>query len=226
MATPQRKLDIVVLVSGNGGNLQAIMDAIAGKELPATIRAVISNREDAYGLRRAAAAGIPVAVVNHREFPDRQAYDQALRAVIDRYHPGLVVLAGFMRILTPGFVAHYAGRMLNIHPSLLPAFTGLNTHQRALEAGVKEHGASIHFVTADLDAGPVIVQARLPVTPADTAETLASRVKLLEHQIYPLAIRWFAEGRVRLQDDQVIFDDKPLRAPLDYAQISGTVSPS
>ncbi len=220
MAVEPPRLNIVVLISGQGSNLQAIMDAIARGGLPATLRAVISNRADAPGLERAARAGIPAKTLSHRDFPDRQAYDRALRTLIDRYHPDLVVLAGFMRILTPTFVAHYAGRLLNIHPSLLPAFTGLNTHQRALEAGVAEHGTSVHFVTADLDAGPVIAQARIPVRPDDTPQTLAARVKPLEHRLYPLVIRWFAQGRLRLRDGEIIFDGKPLPAPLDLANLS------
>ncbi len=220
MAVDPPRLNIVVLISGQGSNLQAIMDAIARGDLPATLRAVISNRADAPGLKRAARAGIPAETLSHRDFPDRQAYDRALRALIDRYHPDLVVLAGFMRILTPAFVAHYAGRLLNIHPSLLPAFTGLNTHQRALEAGMAEHGTSVHFVTADLDAGPVIAQARIPVRPGDTPQTLAARVKPLEHRLYPLVIRWFAQGRLRLRDGEIIFDGKPLPAPFDLANLS------
>ena len=226
MAVEQPGLNIVVLISGQGSNLQAIMDAIARGDLPATLCAVISNRADAPGLERAARAGIPAETLSHRDFPDRQAYDRALQALIDRYHPDLVVLAGFMRILTPAFVAHYAGRLLNIHPSLLPAFTGLNTHQRALEAGVAEHGTSVHFVTADLDAGPVIIQARIPVRPDDTPQTLAARIKPLEHRLYPLVIRWFAQGRLRLRDGEIIFDGKPLSAPLDLANLSAEAGES
>ncbi len=209
-------LPIVVLISGQGTNLQAIMDAIDAGEVPAEIRAVISNRPDAYGLERARRAGIPAEVIDHRRYPDRARFDAALEDRIDRYHPELVVLAGFMRILTPAFVAHYAGRLLNIHPSLLPAFTGLDTHRRALEAGVREHGASIHFVTAELDSGPVIVQGRVAVSPDDTPQTLAAKVQAVEHRLYPLAIRWFAEGRLRLKDGVVYFDGRPLEKPLTY----------
>ena len=211
-------LPIVVLISGHGSNLQAIMDAIAAGELPAEIRAVISNRPGAYGLERARRAGIPAEVLDHRDYPERARYDAALQACIDRYQPGLVVLAGFMRILTPGFVAHYRGRLLNIHPSLLPAFTGLDTHRRALDAGVREHGASIHFVTAELDSGPVIIQGRVPVAPDDNAETLAAKVQAVEHRLYPLVIRWFAEGRLRMAGETVMFDGQPLQQPLDMEE--------
>ncbi len=208
-------LAIVVLISGHGSNLQAIMDAIAAGKVPAEIRAVISNQPQAFGLERARRAGIPALVLDHRGFPDRESYDAALRDLIDRHDPGLVVLAGFMRILTPDFVGHYKGRLLNIHPSLLPAFPGLDTHRRALAAGVREHGASIHFVTAELDSGPVIIRGRVPVLPADDAATLAARVQRVEHRLYPLVIRWFAEGRLRMDDEGVVFDGRHLAAPLD-----------
>jgi len=211
-----KPISLVVLISGNGSNLQAIMDAIKGGELPARIRAVISNQPEAYGLERARREDINTAVLRHRDYPDRTAYDAALQELIDSYQPDLVVLAGFMRILTPTLVGHYAGRMLNIHPSLLPAFSGLNTHQRVIDAGATEHGVSVHFVTAELDSGPVIIQARVPVTPQDTAATLAVKVHTQEHRIYPLAIRWFAEGRVRAQGKQVLFDGQPLTRPIDY----------
>lgn len=219
-------LPIVVLISGGGSNLQSIMDAQQRGELPVEIRAVISNRADAYGLERARQAGIPALTLNHREFADRAAFDHALRELIDGHHARLVVLAGFMRILTPGFVSHYHGRMLNIHPSLLPEFTGLHTHERALEAGVCEHGASVHFVTEELDGGPVIIQARVPVLPGDDAETLARRVLAQEHRIYPQAIRWFAEGRIRLSDSKVLFDDQPLPSPcLLSAELDSPIIP-
>ncbi len=201
---------LVVLISGNGSNLQAIIDAIAAGEIPAEIRAVISNNPDAYGLERARRAGIPTAVVDHRDYPDRERYDQALRAVIDRYAPDLVVLAGFMRILTPAFVEHYAGRMLNIHPSLLPRYQGLDTHRRVLEAGDAIHGVSVHFVTPELDSGPIVLQAEVPVGPGDTEEDLARKVHAEEHVIYPRVIRWFAEGRLRLDGDRVLLDGRPL----------------
>jgi phosphoribosylglycinamide formyltransferase-1 len=188
--------------------------------LPIDIRAVISNVPDAYGLERARRAGIPTEVLDHRDHADRTHFDQALARRIDRYRPELVLLAGFMRILTPAFVQHYAGRMLNIHPSLLPRFQGLHTHRRALEAGETEHGASIHFVTEELDGGPVILQARVPVKPDDTPDTLAARVLEQEHRIYPLAVQWFAQGRLALEDNRALFDGKPLAAPLQLDEIS------
>jgi phosphoribosylglycinamide formyltransferase-1 len=211
-ATP--RLPIVVLISGRGSNLQSIIDAAAGGELPIEIRAVISNRPDAAGLGRAAQAGIPVAVVDHTTFGNRKDFDRALAACIDRYQPGLVVLAGFMRLLTVDFVGHYRGRMLNIHPSLLPDFPGLDTHRRVLEAGCREHGASIHFVTEQMDGGPVVLQARVPVHADDTVDSLAARVLQQEHRIFPLAIRWYAEQRLSLgSDGQVRFDGRPLTRP-------------
>ncbi|MDO9371749.1 MAG: phosphoribosylglycinamide formyltransferase [Gammaproteobacteria bacterium] len=197
MSAP-RRLPTVILISGRGSNLHAILRAVAGQALPIAIRAVISNRPDAPGLTLARDAGIPAEILDHTAFPDRQGFDDALQALIDSHAPELVVLAGFMRILSPSFVSHYHGRMLNIHPSLLPAFTGLDTHRRALEAGVREHGASVHFVTHALDGGPVVLEARVPVLPGDTAATLGARVLEAEHRIYPQAIRWFAEGRLRL----------------------------
>ena len=203
-------IGLVVLISGNGSNLQAIIDAIDAGEIPARIRAVISNNPDAYGLERARRAGIPVEVVDHRDFPDRESYDRALQAVIDRYRPDLVVLAGFMRILTPAFVEHYAGRMLNIHPSLLPRYQGLDTHRRVLEAGDSVHGVSVHFVTPELDSGPVVLQAEVPVEPGDTEDDLARKVHAEEHVIYPRVIRWFAEGRLKLDGDRVLLDGQPM----------------
>ena len=209
------KLPLAVLISGNGSNLQAIIDA-AQEDLPVVIRAVISNRADAFGLDRARSAGIETRVLDHRGYPTREDYDRALRTLIDGFQPQLICLAGFMRILSPGFTAHYRGRMFNIHPSLLPAFRGLHTHQRALDEGVRVHGASVHFVTEELDGGPVIVQARVPVMEEDSADILASRVLKQEHMIYPLAIRWFAEGRLRMADHQVLLDDAPLQAPVTF----------
>ncbi len=210
MAERARPIGLVVLISGNGSNLQAIIDAIDAGEIPARIRAVISNNPDAYGLERARRAGIPVEVVDHRDFPDRESYDRALQAVIDRYRPDLVVLAGFMRILTPAFVEHYAGRMLNIHPSLLPRYQGLDTHRRVLEAGDSVHGVSVHFVTPELDSGPIVLQAEVPVEPGDTEADLARKVHAEEHVIYPRVIRWFAEGRLKLDGDRVLLDGQPM----------------
>ena len=205
-------LPIVVLISGGGTNLQAIIDAQAAGALPVEIRAVVSDRADALGLERARRAGITTAVLQARGFPDRSAYDTALQSLIDGHAPSLVVLAGFMRILSPEFVAHYAGRLINIHPSLLPRFRGLHTHRRALEAGARQHGASVHFVTDELDSGPVIIQASVPVLSDDTEARLAARVLTQEHQIYPLAIRWIAEGRLHLNGGRVYLDGSPLPA--------------
>ena len=204
--------NVVVLISGSGSNLQALIDSVARGENPARIAAVISNRADAYGLQRAKQAGIATELLDHKQFDGREAFDAALIQAIDAHQPDLVVLAGFMRILTPGFVQHYAGRLLNIHPSLLPRHKGLHTHQRALEAGDSEHGCSVHFVTEELDGGPLVVQAVLPVMADDTAESLASRVHQQEHQIYPLAVRWFAEGRLRLGAQGAMLDGEPLPA--------------
>jgi phosphoribosylglycinamide formyltransferase 1 len=193
---PQAKLPIVVLISGSGSNLQTIIDATAN-DLPVEIRAVISNRPDAYGLTRAKEAGITTAVLENGEFVDRESYDTALRELIDSYAPELVVLAGFMRILSDGFVRHYEGRMMNIHPSLLPKYRGLHTHARAIEAGDQVAGCTVHYVTPELDAGPIILQARVPVLDGDTPDTLAARVLEQEHKIYPEAIRFFAEQRLK-----------------------------
>ncbi|MCL7462336.1 phosphoribosylglycinamide formyltransferase [Pseudomonas sp. NW5] len=205
-----RPCTVVVLISGSGSNLQALIDALADGSIPAQIGAVISNRADAYGLTRAQNAGIPTAVLDHKAFEGREAFDAALIEAIDAQQPDLVVLAGFMRILTPGFVRHYAGRLLNIHPSLLPLYKGLHTHQRALEAGDREHGCSVHFVTEELDGGPLVVQAVVPVLPNDQVDSLAARVHVAEHHIYPLAVRWFAEGRLRLGAQGAELDGQPL----------------
>ncbi|MFC7297273.1 phosphoribosylglycinamide formyltransferase [Herminiimonas aquatilis] len=191
---------IVILISGRGSNMQAIIRAAQNEKWPVKIAAVISNRADASGLRHAAEQGIPAIVVPHKDYTTRDAFDSALQSRIDEFAPDLLVLAGFMRVLTPRFVAHYAGRMLNIHPSLLPSFTGLATHRQALAAGVKIHGATVHFVTADLDHGPIVSQTSVSVLPDDTEETLAARVLEQEHIIYPQAIRSFIEGRLSLVD--------------------------
>lgn len=205
---------VVVLISGSGSNLQTLIDGAADGRLPIDIVTVISNRANAYGLERAARAAIPTRVISHRDYPDREHYDQALAALIDDYQPDLVVLAGFMRILSEAFVDRYHGRMLNIHPSLLPLFRGLHTHQRAIEAGHGEHGCSVHFVTPDLDAGPVIIQARVPVLPDDDEASLARRVQSQEHRIYPLAVKWFAQGRLRLEADGIALDGRLLHEPV------------
>ncbi|MDP1708104.1 MAG: phosphoribosylglycinamide formyltransferase [Gammaproteobacteria bacterium] len=213
MSTPDT-LPTVILVSGRGSNLQAILQAAAAPSSPLEVRAVISNRPDAPALAVARAAGIPTQTVDHTTYPDRQHFDAALQTAIDCHAPALVVLAGFMRILGPEFVNHYRGRMLNIHPSLLPAYPGLDTHRRVLMDGVQEHGASVHFVTPAVDGGPVVLQARVPVLPDDTVTTLAARVLEQEHCIYPQALRWFAEGRLRLAGapphEYALLDDKPV----------------
>ena len=214
----REKLPLVALISGGGTNLQAIIDR-AQDNLPVEIRAVISNRADAYGLQRATKAAIEARVLDHRDFPSRESYDLALMQMIDEYEPALVVLAGFMRILTPDFVQHYRGRMFNIHPSLLPKYRGLHTHARALAAGDTEHGATVHFVTEELDGGPLIIRARVPVLADDDPATLAARVLEKEHVIYPTAIRWFAEGRLRLADRLAVLDEKPLVHPVDLADL-------
>ncbi|MBV4537487.1 phosphoribosylglycinamide formyltransferase [Pseudomonas urmiensis] len=209
---PSKTCNVVVLLSGSGSNLQALIDSSLGQDSPVQIRGVISNRADAYGLERAKAAGIDTAVLEHQGFDGRQAFDAALMALIDGMQPDLVVLAGFMRILSGDFVRHYQGRLLNIHPSLLPKYKGLHTHQRALEAGDAEHGCSVHFVTEELDGGPLVVQAVVAVAPDDTVQSLADRVHHQEHQIYPLAVRWFAEGRLRLGEHGALLDGQPLAA--------------
>ena len=195
-----KTLKVVVLISGSGSNLQALIDGVATGDLPIEIAAVISNRPDVFGLTRATNAGIPTAVLDHKGFASREAFDQELMRTIDVYNPGLVVLAGFMRILTAEFTQHYLGRMLNIHPSLLPKFQGLHTHQRAIDAGERHHGVTVHFVTAELDGGPAIVQAVVPVLEGDDASQLAKRVQRQEHVIYPLAVKWFAQGDLKMQD--------------------------
>jgi phosphoribosylglycinamide formyltransferase 1 len=201
---------IVVLISGNGSNLQALLDQSAAGQLGGEVVAVVSNKAEAYGLERARMAGVATAVLSNKGYADRDSFDTALMALIDGYQPDLVVLAGFMRILTPGFVRHYAGRMLNIHPSLLPRYQGLHTHRRAIEAGDSEHGCSVHFVTEELDGGPVVLQARVPIFEGDDEATVADRVHVQEHAIYPLAVRWFCEGRLVMQQDQVFLDGAPL----------------
>lgn len=205
MAAPAR-CRLVVLISGRGSNLQAIIDAVNAGEIPAVIAAVISNRAGALGLERARSAGLPTEVVDHRAYASREEFDRALEERIDRHRPDLVVLAGFLRILGPRFIEHYAGRLINIHPSLLPAFPGLDTHSRALAAGARRHGASVHFVTNEVDCGPLIAQAAVPVLPGDKVESLAARVLEEEHRIYPLAIRWFAEGRLAIKEGRVLLD--------------------
>lgn len=220
------KLRTAVLISGNGSNLQALIDATAAPSCTFEVAAVISNRDDAYGLQRALRADIPQHCIAHRAFPGREEFDLAMIETIDRYQPGLVILAGFMRILTPGFIRHYRGRMLNIHPSLLPKYRGLHTHQRALEAGDACHGLSIHFVTEELDSGPVILQAQLDIEPGDTPDGVAKRIQCLEHIYYPRVVDWYATGRLRMIDDKAVLDGQVLEKPLYYRSDDPTTNNS
>lgn len=203
-------INIVVLLSGSGSNLQAFIDAINAGKLDAKISTVISNKADAYGLQRAQLAGVPTAVLSHKDFSDRESFDNALIDLIDPHKPDLIILAGFMRILTPGFVKHYQGRLLNIHPSLLPKYPGLHTHQRAIDDGESHGGATVHFVTEELDGGPAILQVAVPIKPNDDASSLAARVLTYEHRIYPQAAQWFAEGRLELSNNQCYLDNQLL----------------
>lgn len=210
MSDAVKPLRVLVLISGSGSNLQALIDGIASGALPIEIVAVISNRPEVMGLARASKAGIPTLVLDHKNYASREAFDVELMHTIDAYTPDLVVLAGFMRILTPAFTEHYLGRMLNIHPSLLPKFQGLHTHQRAIDAGESHHGVSVHFVTAELDGGPVVIQARVPVLPGDDAGLLAKRVQKQEHVIYPMAVKWFADGKLKMVDGKAMLNDELL----------------
>jgi phosphoribosylglycinamide formyltransferase-1 len=214
MSAGADRLPIVVLISGSGSNLRAIAEGARNGTLPVEIRAVISDRAEAAGLAWAADAGLPAIVISPRDFTDRTAFDRALADRIDGYAPRLVVLAGFMRILGRGFVERFAGRMLNIHPSLLPRHRGLHTHRRALEAGDSVHGASVHFVTPELDGGPVVLQARVPVRAGDDEVTLAARVLAQEHRIYPQCIGWYAAGRLHFRDGAAVLDGRVLESPL------------
>jgi len=214
---------VVALISGRGSNLRALLEADYPSHAPVEFVCVISNKADAAGLRIAAEYGVATEVLEHRQFPDRAGFDAALAARIDAWQPDLVVLAGFMRVLTADFVRHYANRLINVHPALLPAFPGLDTHARALAAGVKLHGCSVHFVTPEVDAGPIIAQAAVPVLADDTSDSLAARVLRQEHRLYPLVLRWLAQGRVRLRDDGtagVLPDSRQDAAPGDAALIS------
>jgi len=205
-------INIVVLISGSGSNLQALIDGQQDGSLPINICAVISNKPNVKGLDRAQKYGIAHNVIDHKTFDSREAFDTALQTHIDSYTPDLVVLAGFMRILTPAFTQHYAGKMLNIHPSLLPKYQGLHTHQRAIEAGDDFHGVTVHFVTAELDGGPNIIQAKVAITPTDNADTLAKKVQQQEHVIYPLAVKWFAQGSLKLEDNHVVLHGEKLNS--------------
>lgn len=204
------KTPVAVLISGSGSNLQALIDGQQSGQLPIDIVCVISNRPGVFGLVRAREAGIKVLTLDHQEYDSREAFDQALAEQLDALEPQLIVLAGFMRILTPAFTNRFAGRMLNIHPSLLPKYQGLNTHQRALDAGDSEHGVTVHFVTAELDGGPAAIQAVVPILTSDDATSLAARVQQQEHIIYPMAVRWFCEGRLAMSESQVLLDGEPL----------------
>lgn len=203
---------IVVLISGSGSNLQAFIDASQNGNLNADIVAVISNKAGVFGLERAAKANIPSAVLDHKQFIDRESFDAELARLVTNYQPDLVILAGFMRILTPGFVDCFDGKMMNIHPSLLPKYPGLHTHQRAIDAGDSHAGATVHFVTSDLDGGPAIIQAEVPIMPDDTADELASRILIQEHQIYPLAAQWFCQGKLTLKNGVPHLDNQALPA--------------
>ncbi|MGD8842547.1 MAG: phosphoribosylglycinamide formyltransferase [Gammaproteobacteria bacterium] len=207
-------LSLVVLISGRGSNLKAILDAIEHEQLEAVVRAVISSRADAPGLEYARRAGIDTLALDPADYPERPAYDRALSGLIDRFVPELVVLAGFMRVLSADFVQRYRGRLINIHPSLLPALRGLNTHQRALDRGLREHGASVHFVTEELDGGPVFIQVKVPVLAGDDAATLAARVLRQEHRLYVEALRLLARQRIQWNGEQLLYDRQPLLEPL------------
>ncbi len=208
------KASLVVLISGGGSNLQALIDAIENKELDAEIKAVISNKAAAYGIERAKQANIDIHVIDHTQYPDRQSFDQAMIEVIDPLQPDLVILAGFMRILSDMFIDHYRHRLINIHPSLLPKYKGLNTHQLAIDNRDKIHGASVHYVSRELDSGPIVIQTEVPVLASDNAETLASRVLIEEHKIYPIAIKMHIEDRLTFDNDQLKLDNKALTRPI------------
>jgi len=205
-----RVTKLCVLISGNGSNLQAIIDAVQAGRLNAQITGVISNRPNAYGLERAREAGIEAVCLDHMEYDDRASYDEALKSQINAFGADCVVLAGFMRILTPEFVDSFTGKLVNIHPSLLPKYKGLNTHQRAIDNGDKEHGVSVHFVTPELDGGPVIIQSRVPVFEDDTASDLAERVQEQERRIYPLVLSWFSAGRLSMRNNKAVLDEQEL----------------
>ncbi|WP_239954232.1 phosphoribosylglycinamide formyltransferase [Pantoea sp. Z09] len=207
---------LVVLISGNGSNLQSILDACASGRINGSVAAVFSNKATAFGLTRARDAGVPAHALAASDFPDREAFDRQLMAAIDACAPDLVVLAGYMRILSSAFVAHYQDRLLNIHPSLLPKYPGLHTHRQALANGDAEHGTSVHFVTDELDGGPVILQARVPIFPGDDEEAITARVQHQEHAIYPLVIGWFVEGRLAMREGKAWLDNQPL-PPQGYA---------
>ena len=208
------RLRVAVLISGSGSNLQAIMDAAAADRIPVDVVAVVSDRADAYGLARATTAGIPAVCLPGKDYGRREEFDAALGERLAALEPDLVVLAGFMRILTADLVAAWHGRMLNVHPSLLPAYRGLHTHRRALEAGDAEHGTSVHFVTPELDGGPVVAQARLRVAADDDEESLTRRIQAMEHRLYPEVVGWYGAGRLRLDGARILLDGAPLEGPV------------
>ena len=204
---------IAVLISGSGSNLQAIIDHQKNHIHEYEVALVISNKADAYGLIRAQEAEIESLLIDHTQFASREAFDQEMQVALDKAQIDLIVLAGFMRILTPGFTGHFLGKMINVHPSLLPKYTGLHTHKRALEAGDTEHGLSIHFVTPELDGGPVILQAKVSISANDTEESLRQKVHQQEHIAYPLVVEWFAQGKLSFKDNQALFEQKALIEP-------------
>lgn len=208
---------IAVLISGGGSNLQSIIDHVTQNHINACIACVISNNPDAYGLERAKKASIPTHVIEHKNYPSREAFEQELIKTLAVYNIKLIVLAGFMRVLGATLINEYSGRILNIHPSLLPKFTGMHTHARVLEANEKEHGCSVHFVTAELDAGPLVIQAKVNIDDSDTAEVLAARVLEKEHVIYPLAVKWFCEQKLKMQDDRAYFENVFLETPISLS---------
>ena len=220
----KRRCKTAILISGSGSNLQSFIDRAASGAIDLEPSVVFSNRPDAYGLKRAEQAGIATACIEHSSFADRESFDQAVAGTLDEWHPELLILAGFMRILSPWFVKHYEGRVLNIHPALLPAYPGLNTHQRVLDAGDEWHGSTVHFVTEKLDGGPRILQGKLPVDCGETADELCTRVQAVEHQIYPEAANWFGQGRLKLQDGAAWLDEKRLDEPV--VQAFGSVTPT
>jgi len=209
-----KRCKTAILISGSGTNLQAFIDAVDGGKLDLELTVVFSNNPEAFGLQRAEQAGIPTSCIQHSDYPDRASFDQAVIAELDRFEPELLILAGFMRILSKAFVAHYAGKILNIHPALLPLYPGLNTHQRVLDAGDEWHGSTVHFVTDQLDAGPRILQGRLAVLPGETAEELATRVQSIEHQIYPQAASLVGSGKIRFRDGQSWVDGHLAEEPV------------
>ena len=221
MSSPAVRAKVVALVSGRGSNLRVVVERARAGELPVEVRAVVSDKEDAGAIAWARAQGIECATLPPRAFPDRERYDAALSALVGGYEPDLVLMAGFMRILGPAFVDRFEGRCLNIHPSLLPKHRGLHTHRQALAAGDREHGASVHFVTRELDGGPVVLQARVPVRDDDDEATLAARVLEQEHRIYPEAVGWFATGRLRCHDGAAWLDGQRLNAPLQMEPADG-----